>query len=570
MMPDVPMATLKARLAPYMHRFRPRLLDALASYERRDFLADLGAGLTVGVVALPLAMAFGIASGVKPEDGLITAVVAGLVISLLGGSNVQIGGPAGAFIVIVYGIIERYGLANLLIATMLAGVVLVAMGLFKLGALVRYVPVSIVIGFTNGIAVLIGLSQLRDLLGLAIPKMPSDFFAQIEALASNLGSFNPYAFAIGMACFGGLFLWPRIAGGKLLAGDLGRAHPVRYVARMPGPVVALVTCTAVVAIAGLPVETIGTRFGGIPRSLPTPALPDFSWTTVKHLLMPTITIALLGAIESLLCARVADNAAEMPRHDPNQELMAQGVANFVAPLVGGIPATGTIARTITNVRAGARTPVAGIVHALTILLIMLAAAPLAASVPLAALAGILLHVAWNMGEWREFARLRHFNLPYRTILVGTFLLTVIFDLTVAVEVGLMLACAFFIYRMGTQFRVLPVAPGTVLPAGVQVFELYGSLFFGAVGKIDALRGQLPADTRAVVLEMHRLVLLDTSGLEALVQLHRELRRRDIALVLANVNEQPLSLIRRSGFEAVLGVDHIVPTVAAAFDDEATA
>ncbi|MDE2613517.1 MAG: STAS domain-containing protein, partial [Burkholderiales bacterium] len=432
------------------------------------------------------------------------------------------------------------------------------------------VPVSIVIGFTNGIAVLIGLSQLRDLLGLAVPKMPSDFFAQIGTLAAHIGSFNPYAFAIGLGCFGGLFLWPRLFGGGLLPAHLGRSRPLQMLARVPGPVVALVSCTLVAVLARLPVETIGTRFGGIPRALPLPTLPEFSWGTVKHLLMPTITIALLGSIESLLCARVADNATDLPRHDPNQELMAQGVANFVSPLFGGIPATGTIARTITNVRAGGRTPLAGILHALTILVVMLAAAPLAASVPLAALAGILMFVAWNMGEWREFVRLKRFNLPYRTILVGTFLLTVIFDLTVAVEVGLMLACVFFIYRMGTQFRVEPVSAQTELPSGVHVFELYGSLFFGAVGKIEALPEQLPPGTRAVVLEMHRLVLLDTSGLEALVQLHRELQKREVALVLANVNEQPLSLIRRGGFESALGVENIVPTVAAAFDDEAAA
>ena len=561
------LADLKALLAPRVHRFRPRLLDTVSGYDRRRFAADLGAGLTVGVVALPLAMAFGIASGVKPEEGLITAVVAGFLISALGGSNVQIGGPAGAFIVIVYGIIERYGLANLLIATMLAGVVMLTMGLFKLGALVRYVPVSIVIGFTNGIAVLIGLSQLRDLLGLAIPKMPSVFFAQIGMLAEHVDSFDPYAFAIGLGCFGGLFLWPRLFGGGLMPVPLRHARPVLMLARVPGPVVALVSCTLLVSLAGVPVETIGTRFGGIPRSLPLPALPDFSWGTVKHLLMPTITIALLGSIESLLCARVADNATELPRHDPNQELMAQGVANLVAPLFGGIPATGTIARTITNVRSGGRTPLAGILHALTILVVMLAAAPLAANVPLAALAGILLFVAWNMGEWREFVRLKHFNLPYRTIVLGTFLLTVIFDLTVAVEVGLMLACAFFIYRMGTQFRVEPVSSHVELPSGVHVFELYGSLFFGAVGKIEALPALLPPGTRAVVLEMHRLVLLDTSGLEALVQLHRELQRREVALVLANVNAQPLSLIRRGGFEDTLGVENIVPTVSAALDGE---
>jgi sulfate permease, SulP family len=441
------------------------------------------------------------------------------------------------------------------------------MGLFKFGALVRYVPVSIVIGFTNGIAVLIALSQLRDLLGLDVAKMPSDFFAQIGTLAEHIESFNPYAFAIGLACFGGLFLWPRLFGLGATPSKFGEARPMKALSRLPGPVIALVTMTTLVALTQLPVETIGSRFGGIPQSLPSLALPEFSWSTVKLLVIPTVTIAMLGAIESLLCARVADNMAELPRHDPNQELMAQGVANLLTPLVGGIPATGTIARTVTNVRSGGRTPVAGIVHAVTLLAIMLIAAPLAMNVPLAALAGILLFVAWNMGEWREFARLKQFNLTYRTILVGTFLLTVIFDLTVAVEVGLVLACAFFIYRMSSLFRVQLVPADTELPPGVQVFELFGSLFFGAVGKVEALPGELPEGTRAVVLEMHRMVLLDTSGLDALVQLHRELQRREIALVLANVNDQPLSLIRRGGFEATLGAENIVPTVEAAFDAE---
>jgi SulP family sulfate permease len=323
--------------------------------------------------------------------------------------------------------------------------------------------------------------------------------------------------------------------------------------------------TLLVTFAQLPVETIGSRFGGIPQSLPDLALPPFSWESAKELLFPTITIALLGAIESLLCARVADNLSTQPRHDPNQELMAQGVANFVVPFFGGIPATGTIARTVTNVRAGATSPVAGIVHALTLLVVVLVAAPLAMNVPLAALAGILLFVAWNMGEWHEFARLRHFSLHYRTILVGTFALTVIFDLTVAVEVGLVLACVFFIIRMSTLFRVQHV-PESQVPPGVQVFELFGPLFFGAVGKIEALPALLPPGTRALVLEMHRMISLDTSGLDALQQLHKTLQRQQIALVLANVNDQPLSLIRRSGFEAEVGPDNIVPTVAAAFDE----
>jgi sulfate permease, SulP family len=547
-----------------LHPFRPRLLDALRGYDRHRALTDIGAGITVGIVALPLAMAFAIASGLKPEQGLITAIVAGFLISALGGSNVQIGGPAGAFIVIVYGILQRYGLTNLLIATALSGVLLFALGILKLGALVRYIPVTIIIGFTNGIAVLIALSQLKDLLGLSIAKMPADFFSQIGALASHIGTFNPIAFAIGVACFGGLFLWPRLFKGGVLPERLIEVSQLKTVSRVPGPVVALVTMTLLSWWFALPVETIGTRFGGIPRSLPDLALPPFSWSSAQQLLIPTITIALLGAIESLLCARIADNLTELPRHDPNQELMAQGVANMVSPLFGGMPATGTIARSVTNVRAGATTPVAGMVHALTILAIVLLAAPLALHVPLAALAGILLFVAWNMGEWHEFARLRHFSVQYRTILIGTFLLTVIVDLTVAVQVGLILACVFFIYRMSTLFTVKP-HDSADLPPGVRVFELFGSLFFGAVGKIEALPSQLPAGTRAVVLEMHRLVMLDTSGIDALQQLHRSLKKMDIGLVLAHVNEQPLSLIQRSGFAAILGEDAIVPTVAGAFD-----
>lgn len=543
--------------------FRPRLLDTLKGYRRNHLIADVSAGLTVGVVALPLAMAFAIASGVKPEQGIFTAIVAGFLISALGGSNVQIGGPAGAFIVIVYGIVQRYGLTNLLISTALAGVLLFAMGALKLGVLVRYIPVTIIIGFTNGIAVLIGLSQLKDLFGLSIATLPADFFTQIGVLAAHANTFNPIALAIGLACLAVVVAWPKSYTMPLdNVGWLHRVH--RLAAHVPGTIIALTLATLATAGFGLPVETIGSRFGGIPQSLPQLALPPFSWESAKQLLIPTLTIALLGAIESLLCARVADNMTELPRHDPNQELMAQGIANMVAPAFGGIPATGTIARTVTNVRSGAVSPVAGIVHAVTLLVVVLAAAPLALHVPLAGLAGILLFVAWNMGEWREFVRLRHFSVPYRTILLGTFFLTVVFDLTVAVEVGLVLACVFFIYRMSTLFRVRPHEPAE-LPAGVQVFELFGSLFFGAVGKIEALPAQVNDGTRAVVLEMHRLISLDTSGLEALEQLHRALKIRGVALVVANVNEQPLSLMRRSGFDAILGEDAIVPTTSAAFE-----
>ena len=547
----MPLATLRAKLQP----FQPRLIESLRSYDRRSFWADFGAGLTVGIVALPLAMAFAIASGVKPEAGLFTAIIAGFLISALGGSNVQIGGPAGAFIVIVYGIVERYGLANLLIATSLAGVLLFLMGLLKLGALVRYIPVSIVIGFTNGIAVLIGLSQVKDLLGLKIDRLPADFFTQVRVLGQHLDSFNPWALLIGLGCLLLVVVWPKSY--TMPMGPVGLLPRARRLAsQVPGTIIALVLATALSLLLGLPVETIGSKFGGIPQALPAFELPEFTWATAKQLLIPTLTIALLGAIESLLCARVADNMADLPRHDPNQELMAQGVANLVTPFFGGIPATGTIARTVTNVRAGARTPVAGMVHAVALLVIVLVAAPLAEHVPLAALAGILLFVAWNMGEWREFARLRHFLLPYRVVLLGTFVLTVVFDLTVAVEMGLVAACGFFIWRMSNLFRVTPLATD---PQRLDIcrFELFGALFFGAVGKLERLPASVPAGCRAVVLDMHRLISMDTSGLDALEQLHAALHRRGVTLVLAALNEQPLGLIRRSGFAERLGDGCIV-------------
>jgi sulfate permease, SulP family len=543
------------QLRNLVHPFRPRLLSALQGYDRSRFTADVGAGITVGIVALPLAMAFAIASGVKPEAGLFTAIIAGFLISALGGSHVQIGGPAGAFIVIIYGIVERYGLANLLIATALAGVLLFFMGLLKLGALVRYVPVPIVIGFTNGIAVLIGLSQVKDLLGLDVDKLPADFFTQIGTLARHLDSVNPTAVAIGLSCLLLVTVWPKSY--TMPATPTGRwARVKRWSAHVPGTIVALALATAATWLFQLPVETIGSKFGGIPSTLPSFALPEFSWGTAKQLLIPTLTIAMLGAIESLLCARVADNMSNLPRHDPNQELMAQGVANVITPLFGGIPATGTIARTVTNVRAGGRSPIAGIVHALTLLLVVLVAAPLAIHVPLAALAGILLFVAWNMGEWRQFPQAAKFNVTYRIILFGTFFLTVVFDLTVAVEVGLILACVFFIWRMSTLFSVRDRLEPQ-LPENTQVMELFGSLFFGAVGQIEALPGQVRTHTNCLVLDMHRLISMDTSGLDALEQLSREMSRRGVDIYLMQVTEQPLSLMQRSGFLAALGEARVI-------------
>jgi SulP family sulfate permease len=542
---------------PPLAPFRPRLLQDIKGYNGEKLARDMGAGATVGIVALPLAMAFAIASGLKPEAGLWTAIIAGFIISALGGTSVQIGGPAGAFIVIVYGIVERYGVANLLIATASAGVLLFLLGLFRLGTLVRYVPVSVVIGFTNGIAVLIALSQVRDWLGLEVPRMPADFFSQIATLWQHIGSFNPYAFGLGVACVIGLFIWPQLwAVDSQFRRQLEKIETVsalRATSRLPAPVVALVTLSLLAWAMSLPVETIGSRFGGIPQNLPAFALPDFSWETAKMLVTPTLTIALLGAIESLLCARVADQLSDTPKHDPNQELMAQGVANFVVPFFGGMPATGTIARTVTNIRSGAASPVAGIVHALTLALVVLLAAPLAQHIPLAVLAGVLLFVAWNMGEWREFGRLKHFSNHYRLMMLSTFLVTIVFDLTVAVELGLVLAVVLFVRRQSDIFRADPIAR-----TEQQItFRLYGSLFFGAVAKLDPIVAEVERSPGPlnVMLDATQMISLDTTGLDALEQLHKAVHKRGGQLGMVGVNPQPRSLMERSGFAERLHTFH---------------
>jgi sulfate permease, SulP family len=444
---------------------------------------------------------------------------------------------------------------------MMAGVVMLLMGWFRLGALVRAVPVPIVIGFTNGIAVLIALSQLKDFFGLALGRLPADFFALIAALMQAAHTVNPAAVAVACGSVAVVALWPRSRGGLSEAAPTSGLVPrLRgVVSHLPGTLVALVLATLAVLALALPVDTIGSRFGGIPQALPAPVWPELSWGTVKQLVIPTLTIALLGALESLLCARVADTMTELPRHDPNQELMAQGVANVVTPLFGGLPATGTIARTVTNVRAGATTPVAGIVHAAALLVVVLVAAPLAVHVPLPALAGILMFVAWNMGEWREFARLRRFSGFYCTLLLGSFVLTVVVDLTVAVEVGLVLACLFFIIRMSREFRI-EVLASDGLPPGTHAVALYGSLFFAAADKLEALPSQLPAGTSRLVLDMHRLVLLDSSGAEALQQLQHSLQRQGVALVLVALNPQTRSLVQRCGLAQALGPAGLANTV----------
>jgi SulP family sulfate permease len=532
--------------------FRPRLIDALAGYNRARFAQDVGAGLTVGVVALPLAMAFAIASGLKPEAGLFTAILAGFLISVLGGSRVQIGGPAGAFIVIVYGILERYGLANLIIATAMSGVMLLVMGLLRLGTLIRFIPVAVVIGFTNGIAVLIMVSQLKDFFGLQVSAMPADFFGILAKLSENAHTLNTTALAVSASALAGLIFWQ-----VLLPRWRDRLPWLARLSALPGSILVLVLATLACQGLGLNVETIGSRFGGIPSTLPAFAWPDVSWDTAKFLLMPATTLALLGAIESLLCARIADQMID-DRHDANQELMAQGIANLVTPFFGGMPATGTIARTVTNVKNGATTPVAGVVHALTLLAIILVAAPLASHIPLAALSAILMFVAWNMGEWREFVHLRQFRLPYRVTLLAVFLLTVIVDLTVAVEVGLIAACLTFIYRISNLTRSEAVTPQThpILQGqapGVKAYRLYGALFFGAVKLVEAMEDELPE--RTLVLDLKNLIYVDSSGADALMALVRTCHKRQLRLILCGLAHQPLDLARRSGLlEAVPEAD----------------
>ncbi|RJG01451.1 SulP family inorganic anion transporter [Noviherbaspirillum sedimenti] len=546
--------------------FRPRIVDALKGYDRARFFNDLMAGLTVGVVALPLAMAFAIASGAKPEAGIFAAIIGGFLVSALGGSRVQIGGPAGAFIVVIYAIIEKYGLANLFICTILAGMMLCLMGMLRLGAVIRYIPVPIVIGFTNGIAVLIALSQLKDFFGLEIARMPGDFFAQLQLLYAQAHTANPLAVLVAALSLLLLFLWP-----KAYLGPKNDGRPVspaarawRFITAIPGPVLVLVLATTAVSLPGLPIETIGSRFGGIPQGIPEFRLPAFSWDLVRQLFAPTLTIALLGAVESLLCARVADNLIQ-ERHDPNQELLAQGIANIVVPFFGALPVTGTMARTITNIRAGATSPVAGIVHALTLAAIVLVAAPLAKDIPLAALAAILLHVAFNMGEWHEFRRMRHFSHNYRILVLATFLLTVTVDLSTAVEVGLVLACLFFIYRISSLTDIQPITatPAGPLPPGVTVHALYGSLFFGAVGKLDGLVEPQAIPARAMILEMHKLISLDTTGLDGLETIHKALHRSGSRLILCGINPQPRSLMERTGFVGRIGEENCVVDLPAA-------
>ena len=528
--------------------FQPKILNSFSGYSKTLFIKDVLAGLTVGIVALPLAMVFAIASGLKPEAGIFTAIIAGGLISLLGGSRVQIGGPAGAFIVIVYGIVERYGVPNLLLATAMSGVFLILMGAFRLGTLVRFIPIAVIIGFTNGIAFLIALSQLKDFLGLNITKMPAQFFPAIQTLYKALDTFNPTALAVACGSLALIIFW------KLFQKHLGQLRHI------PGTVIAMVVATIATALLDLPIDTIGSRFGGIPSELPHFEWIPINWGDAQFMIGPALTLALLGAIESLLCARIADTLIHK-RHDSNQELMAQGIANTIIPFFGGMPATGTVARTVTNVESGASTPIAGIIHALALLMIILFAAPFAQDIPLAGLAAILMYIAWNMGEWKKFIDLKQFRIPYRITILSVFLLTVMMDLTVAVEVGLLLAFITFIYRISGLSRC-EIAEATNFPAlenqqgRIDAYRIYGAIFFGSVKLLEKIEENLPS--RTLLLDLKNVIYVDTSGMDSISELAHLCKIRNIQLIICGLDHQPYEMAQRSGFLKRLPEDCLYP------------
>ncbi|MBI1175461.1 MAG: sulfate permease [Sideroxydans sp.] len=539
------------RLAQF---FRPKLLVALEGYNRERLNTDVQAGVTVGVLALPLAIAFAIASGVKPEAGIFTAIIAGFIISAIGGSRVQIGGPTGAFIVVVFGIVTQYGLANLLICTIMAGVMLLLMGAFKLGNMIKFIPHPLVVGFTNGIAVLIMLSEVRDFFGLK-EELPAEFSHKLRALYHGLPTLDLVTTLLALASVAGIWFYPKT-----------------WAKRLPAPIVVLAVATVAVALLNLPVETIGTRFGGIPEGLPAFDMPEFTFATLRYLFAPAMTIALLGAIESLLSATVADGMID-DKHDPNQELIAQGVANIVTPFFGGIPATGAIARTATNVRAGSTSPISGMVHALTLLLIVLIAAPLAKNIPLATLAAILMVVSINMGEWDSFTTLRKYPRGDSAVLLASFALTVMFGLTVAVEVGMVMSVFFFIHRITelTHVSVAEESPheddgeATLLrkavPEGVMIYRVFGALFFGAADKLESVLAQQHDEPEVLILKMDEAISMDASALHALENLHRKLKKHGKHLILSGPHTQPYFLMHEGGFFDEIGRQNVVANVA---------
>ncbi len=543
--------------APQLSVLVPKLATTLKDYNRRQFAHDLAAGVIVGVVAIPLAIAFAIASGVTPQKGLYTAIVAGFLISALGGSRVQIGGPTGAFVVIVYGIVQKYGIEGLTVATIMAGLVLVVLGVARLGAAIKFIPHAVTIGFTSGIAVIIFSSEVKDFLGLRMGAVPSEFFDKWRSFAAHLASTNPYAMAISIATLALLVVWPKIS------------------RRIPAPFVALIVTTVVVQLLHLPVETIGSRFGAIDASLPHATLPHVSLGTMRLLAGPAFTIALLAAVESLLSAVVADGMIG-GRHRSNMELVAQGIANVASPLFGGIPATGAIARTATNVKSGGRTPVAGMVHAVTLLVITLFFGRWAALIPLAALAGILVVVAYTMSEWRTFIAELRAPRSDVAVLLTTFLLTVTVDLTVAIEVGMVLAAFLFMRRMAevtnvnvlsrefgeddaTDRRLEDLIPAS-LPKDVEVFEIQGPFFFGAAETFKDTIGRTQGRPKVLVIRMRDVPAIDSTGLHAIKEVLRRTRKEHGLLLLSEVRSQPLAALRRSGLLEALGEHNVSETL----------
>ncbi|MBV8544509.1 MAG: sulfate permease [Acidobacteria bacterium] len=520
-------------------------------YTREALTRDVIAGLVVGIVALPLALAFAIASGVQPERGLYTAIIAGFIISAFGGSRVQIGGPTGAFVVIVYGIVTKYGYEGLVLSTMLAGVILIVMGLARMGALIKFIPYPVITGFTSGIAVIIFSSQVKDFLGLKMGAVPPDFVAKWTAFAEHIGTINWTAGGVAVGTLIVLIVWPKIS------------------RMVPAPFVAMILATLAVQIFALPVETIGSRFGAVPSSLRAPHLPNIPWQNMRELISPSITIALLAAIESLLSAVVADGMIGT-RHKSNMELVAQGVANIASPVFGGIPATGAIARTATNIRSGGRTPLAGMVHALTLMLILVFAGQWAAKVPLAALAAILVLVAYHMSEWRSFAGLLRAPKSDVFVLVVTFALTLFVDLTVAVQVGVVAASLLFMRRMAEVTNIEGVSgelsdtsaiddpesitqvrkrkrtlSGRVIPKDVEIYEVNGPFFFGAADKIREVVSEIEKPPRVLILRMRNVPAIDATGIHALGQLALKCKSQSTLLILSEVREQPRSALARS-------------------------
>ncbi len=536
----------------------PKSVLCLRDYSLRKFLADLIAGLTVGLVALPLAMAFAISSGVPPQFGLYCAVVTGFLISALGGSKVQIGGPTGAFVVVVYGIVMQHGINGLYLCTIMAGFILVVLGVTGLGAVVKFIPRPVTIGFTNGIAVLIASTQIRDFFGLRVPSLPGDFLGRGVALAYNFGTISMTATVLAASAVVLILLCRK------------------FLKRIPGSVVALLLGTIVAALLALPVETIGTRFGGIPSGLPSLVLPHFTVNEMLPLLPSAVTVAMLGAIESLMSAVVADRMSG-DKHDPNTELFAQGIANLASPLVGGIPATGAIARTATNIRSGAVSPVSGMIHALTLLAVLLFAAPLAQYIPLAVLSAILLVVAYNMGEWREIPKLLRLTWADISVWAATFLLTVFADLTVAVEVGMVLAALLYIRKVAMTTTVSKVTPeyvqdghlhilqGKEIPDYVTIFRIHGPFLFGATEKLAVVTEQLDSLTPIVVLRLRNMTAIDATGLLTLEELADKLHASGRTLILCGARPQPAKMMRRARFAHHIGRDNICLNVQAALN-----